>query len=309
MTMHGAGLQAGKADFGQIYAQPDPRAYYTVLGQLDYQIPQHGSEVFEAVVERRREAVDEPVTVLDLCCSYGVVPALINHDVSLDDLYERYTEQAEDLGAEELAEHDRRWFGSRRRTDPVRTIGLDSSERAVGYAEDANLIDAGFGENLEQDHPSEGLQEELGDVDVITVTGGIGYIGERTFDRILTHTPDQPPPWIAALCLRWIPFEPIARVAEQHGLVAEPVPDATFPQRAFRDDVERATVLEHLDRLDLDPTGREADGYHHADLYVARPREHVEALPVEELADELLEREPGEEPLVRTPLPSVSTPG
>jgi hypothetical protein len=32
-----------------------------------------------------------PATVLDICCSYGINAALLNHHVTLEELYDRYT--------------------------------------------------------------------------------------------------------------------------------------------------------------------------------------------------------------------------
>ena len=45
----------------------------------------------------------------------------------------------------------------------------------------------------------------------MTVTGGIGYITERTVGRVLDAAHDTP--WVAALCRRWVDFDPIAQVA------------------------------------------------------------------------------------------------
>ena len=41
-----------KADFGDVYNQPDPRSYYRTLGMLDYEIPAHGAAVFDLFLTR-----------------------------------------------------------------------------------------------------------------------------------------------------------------------------------------------------------------------------------------------------------------
>src|ERR1039457_3867977 len=39
-----------KADFTRIYNQPDPRAYFRTLNDLEYQVPQQALPIFEAVL-------------------------------------------------------------------------------------------------------------------------------------------------------------------------------------------------------------------------------------------------------------------
>ncbi len=73
---------SGQTLFDEIYNQPDPRVFYSRLGRLDYQSPHHAQPVFRRLVAARMRS--GPVTVLDLCCSYGVNAALLNHHLSLD---------------------------------------------------------------------------------------------------------------------------------------------------------------------------------------------------------------------------------
>ncbi|KPC83446.1 hypothetical protein ADL35_17450, partial [Streptomyces sp. NRRL WC-3753] len=110
--------------------------------------------------------------------SYGVNAALLNHKLSLADLYDRYTDARETggLSAVLLADEDRTFFDELRRPEAVRTIGIDAAKRAVGYAERVGLLDAGFAENLEAAEPSARLRRTLAGTDLITVTGGVGYI-------------------------------------------------------------------------------------------------------------------------------------
>ena len=42
-----------KADFGAIYDQPDPRAYFLTLEPFDYVIPEHGAELFARLLQAR----------------------------------------------------------------------------------------------------------------------------------------------------------------------------------------------------------------------------------------------------------------
>jgi hypothetical protein len=46
------GVNSIKADCGDIYGAPDPRKYFQVLGNLDYDIPQIAQPVFTQIVDR-----------------------------------------------------------------------------------------------------------------------------------------------------------------------------------------------------------------------------------------------------------------
>ncbi len=282
-------VQTGKVSFDDIYDQPDPRAFFRTLSGFDYQIPEHGSAAFAFLARTLRTRRDRgPFSVLDLCCSYGINAALLNHDVSLADLYARYASaEIEPLTSDELITADRAFYAERR-ADPLPVIGLDAAPNAIAYAVETGLLAAGSSENLEEHDPSEELKSHLVDVGLITVTGGIGYITEATFDRLLGSATVDDPPWIAAFTLRWVDMEPIRSMLARHGYRLEVLRGRTFRQRRFADDREREHALAQLRRLGIDPDGVEADGYHHAELYLARPQAEADADPVDELLSPIL---------------------
>ncbi len=268
-----------KANFDDVYDHPDPRAYYHELSKLGYEVPRYGQRVFDAVLDAL--PVDDP-TVLDLCCSYGVNAALLKHDLDLDDLYDHYRdEKIADLSRDALAAADRAFYAEHRCPDPPEVIGLDVAPSAVEYALDVGLLDAGTAEDLEHDPPSPHLARTVADTDLITVTGGIGYITERTFDRILESTSPERRPWVAALCLRTVSYEPVATTLERHGLVTEKLEGRTFPQRRFADEEERDYALRTVTERGLDPTGKEAAGRYHVDVYLSRPEVDAAQRPID----------------------------
>ena len=272
--MPGAGATPddwGKSSFDDIYDQPDPRAYFTRLRPLRYQIPHHAQPVFRRVLaERARLApAGEPVTVVDVCCSYGINAALLNHDLTLDDLYARYTSpELARLPAPELAAADKRFYAARRRDGAVPVIGLDASSPAVSYAAAAGLLDAGFAENLEAAPASAGLARAVAPAGLIIVTGGISYIGPRTFGTLLSRT--RTPPHVAVFALRGVSYQPIAGILAAHGLITR-TPARTYPQRRFTGPAERQRAIARVTAAGLDPADRETAGYYHAALYLSRP--------------------------------------
>lgn len=275
---------SGKASFDDVYDQPDPRAYMRTLSAFEYQIPEHARGVFAELVRQLRGRRGEPFSVVDLCSSYGINPALLNHELSLAEMYERYcSPELDHLSPEELAAADREFYAQRRVANPVRTIGMDVAHNAVAYARRVGLVDTASCENLEEDDPSREFARQLSDVGLITVTGGIGYITEATFARILEAGLSAPAPWVAAFVLRWVDMAPIIKVLESHGLTTERLEGRTFRQRRFADDAERDYALSRLRELGVDSDGVETDGYHHTWLYLARPHAEAETTPVEEL--------------------------
>jgi len=270
-----------KADFGAIYDQPDPRAYFTTLEPFDYAIPGHGAEIVHRLLKgRARQGTDRP-RVLDVCCSYGVVATLLKTDLALADVYAHYRDASDRaLTSAHLVDVDRRLLHEHRRSDSPTVVGLDVAGNAVRYALATGALDDGISENLEVDEPSTALTQMLSRLDVVVTTGGVGYVTERTFDRLLRYAPDTV--WVATFCLRTYDYGPIARTLHEHGLQTERLPQ-TFRQRRFTGPEEREWALEQLRERGIDPTGRETDGCYHADFYLSRPAVEVDAQPLERL--------------------------
>ena len=277
-----------KANFDGVYDLPDPRGYFQALGALDYRAPEHGRRVFSALLALIGE--DESRSkVLDLCCSYGVNAALLKHDLTLDDLYARYASaEIADLSAGELATADARFYAGPKVHASPQVVGTDLAANAVSYALRAGLLDDGTSENLEEGEPSEALRRAARGARLVTVTGGVGYVWERTFERALSCVIDGPAgggqnsPWVAAFAVRFVDYAPIAAVLERHGLVTEKLSVRTFPQRRFENDGERDHVLRELAAAGIDPAGKEDSGWYHADFYLSRTAAEA-AVPLDEL--------------------------
>jgi SAM-dependent methyltransferase len=280
----------GKADFSHIYDRPDPRDYFRTLGDLDYEIPQRAKPVFDRLLAtlrpRRATPANTALRVLDLCCSYGVNAALLRCNVVLNDLFERYASaELDSLSPGEICALDRSYYAERLRRDPVVVSGLDTAANAIGYGCRAGLLDSGWTEDLESTDPSPELAARLDEVDLVTSTGGIGYITYRTLDRVIRPGSGQRAPWVAAFVLRQFSYEEISETLARRGLVTESLDATSFPQRRFASTGERDSTLCALDERGLDPTGMEAEGRYYADLYVSRPAADAAELPLGKLLD------------------------
>ncbi|MGW5463378.1 hypothetical protein [Streptomyces sp. NPDC003996] len=267
------GVATGKSRFDDIYDRPDPRMYFRRLAPLEYEIPHHAQPVFrQAAAERAALDDGHPrrPAVLDLCCSYGINAALLNHDVTLADMYERYTSpDRQKMSTARLAAQDKEFYAGRRRPDAVPVFGLDVAAPAVQYALEVGLLDAAFTDDLEQGPPGPGLRRALAEVGLVTLTGGGSYITDRTFTALLDST--RRPVWISAFVLRTVSYQPIVRALAAHGLHTTLDVSRTYPQRLFTDEREQQFAIATVRSLGHDPAGREESGRFHSLHYESRP--------------------------------------
>ncbi|MET8807435.1 hypothetical protein [Streptomyces sp. NPDC004546] len=267
------GVATGKSRFDDIYDRPDPRMYFRRLAPLEYEIPHHAQPVFrQAAAERAALDDGHPrrPAVLDLCCSYGINAALLNHEVTLADMYERYTSpDRQEMSTARLAAQDKEFYAGRRRPDAVPVFGLDVAAPAVQYALEVGLLDAAFTDDLEQGPPGPGLRRALAEVGLVTLTGGGSYITDRTFTALLDST--RRPVWISAFVLRTVSYQPIVRALAAHGLHTTLDVSHTYPQRLFTDEREQQFAITKVRSLGHDPAGREESGRFHSLHYESRP--------------------------------------
>src|SRR3569623_1541326 len=236
ISVNYATIKQAKMDFTELYTSKDPRNYFKYLGQLDYIIPHLAQPVFAQLIKARQETQTQPVTVLDVGCSYAINGALMKYAVDYEALRQRYTAPSlQPLSSAEVLGLDRHFYRSWPQNKGVRVIGLDVSENAVRYAEDAGILDHGLAIDLESRDPSAEEAAILADVDIIVSTGCVGYVTSKTFQRIAKaarkgRTANNAP-WAANFVLRMFPFDGIAKTLAEQGLVTEHYEGATFVQR------------------------------------------------------------------------------
>ncbi len=132
------------------------------------------------------------------------------------------------------------------------------------------MIDVGITASSKTGDAAPEVVDALGDVALLAVSGGIGYISERTIGRVLDAA--APDAWVAAWCLRWVDATSVVADLERRGLVVERLDGVTFRQRRFADDTERDFARDETERLGSTPFPD--DGYHHSDLPRPPRRRH-----------------------------------
>jgi len=270
--------KTGKMNMNDIYNEPNPATYFSTLSELGYRIPQEAKPRFQQLIEARRGATKSDSTkVVDLGCSYGVNGALLKHGLSMDELYRLYAEVND---PETLLARDRELYAEP--VDPaLEMVGVDLAERAVSYAVEVGMLDAGVVTDLETTDPTPEEAATLENTDLVISTGCVGYVSEVSLERLLRSSVDSRP-WMAHFVLRMFDFGASEEMLARHGYVTEKVA-GVFPQRQFASTVERRQVLDNLDGMGLDATGIETTGWYFAELHVSRPEEVAKAMPIDKI--------------------------
>lgn len=277
-------INEAKVNMDHIYDETDPRAYFRELKKLQYKIPGAAKPIFQNLISGLRHSDGEPVTILDIGCSYGVNAALLKYDLSMPDLYQHWGQEGLVAATrEEVIQYDQHYFDKLDDPENIEMIGLDQAGNAIEFAEEIGLLDDGLAVNLEVDPLPDSAKEELTSVDLIMSTGCVGYVTEKTFDNLLPTVTQGRSPWLANFVLRMFPFDVIEEALKPWGYVTEKLENRTFVQREFASTGEQAQVIDQLRGIDVDATGLEDQGQLLAEFYLSRPKEEVEKVSLEEL--------------------------
>lgn len=272
-----------KLNLGDIYNKPDPRDYFNALEPLRYIIPELAKPVFQAVFaalwNSRQLAT---VTVLDLGCSYGINAALLKYGLCMRELYQHYgAPEFSQLNRAALLDRDVAMLNGRKKIESLHLVGVDAAPRAVSYATDAGLLDAGVAANLEAGPAPPAAAAKMTSTDIIISTGCVGYVTEHTFAHILDAVAGETPPWVASFVLRMFPYHAITEALAARGLTTEKLAGRTFVQRRFASEDEQVHVLRQLAEMQINPANKEAEGQYHAEFFLSRPPEEIARLPLE----------------------------
>lgn len=270
-----------KASFDNLYDRPHPGRYFSALRPLKYRIPGHAQPVIEECVSALTEIRKQPIRILDLCSGYGINGALLKHDLSMEDLYELYDDSGPVPHLARRIARDRDFLETRRHADrDAYVIGQDVAANALDYAQSVGSIDAAIKANLERRPLRRGEADLVAEVDLITVTGGLSYIGAATFKRILDEV--KRPPWVLYFPLQHTPDRETSDTIVSFGLDVEEGAKPV-PQRHFKDERERNSILPAYDRSAAVPRDWPFGTYLEAKLCLARPAADIGALPLRRL--------------------------
>ena len=263
--------------FDDTYNQPDCRAYFRMMDALGYRNQHHAVAAFRAgLAELMRLRGLTSARIVDFASSYGIVSALMGHDLTLAEVFYRYrTPGFDGLDAPEVIRRDRDWLaGIRRAAPPMRFVGIDVAPNAVAYGTAAGLFDAGFVEDLEANPASPALAAELAECDMIVECGSVAQLMPDALDRLLAAAGPRKP-WVMTSPIRGNERPEAAEVLRAHGLVVERLPIPPFIHRRFESADEQARAIANARAQGHDTEGVETTGHFHAQVLLARPADEL----------------------------------
>ncbi len=270
MTNNFISINSTKANFDEIYVKEDPRAYFSVLGALDYMIPDVAAPIVRQIIGAYARRYGRKPRVLDVGSSYGINAAVHRFPMTFASLRRRYARhEMAALEPAEVARLDRHYYASWPDRGLATFVGLDASPQAIRYASDVGLIEQGIVADLEHEPLTDEAADLVRDVDIVLSTGAVGYVSDKTFRSILEAA--SRPLWIVSFVLRMFPYDDFQALFEKNGLVTEHLESALFAQRRFIDLAEFESCLGQLAGRDLDSRGLESRGLLQAGLFVSRP--------------------------------------
>lgn len=272
-----------REEYEQIYAEPDPRAYFRVLHGLDYRIPELARTVFRSIIEAAAESRGQKPKIVDVGCGFGINAALLRYPIDMNRLAHRYRDlDAGDLSPDRVMELDRNYFASWPTKLQLDYLGLDLSPSSTAYAESVNLLDRAVTGDLESEDLTPSDQQAISGANCVISTGCASYAGVETFRKIIEAAGERPP-WLAIFVLRTESINAVSEYLIDIGLQFDKLEGVTFVQRRYHSAGEWTQALLTLETLGVDAEGKEADGLMHAELFVARPPEEAEAFPLEQI--------------------------
>ena len=124
-----------KASFDAAYTAPTPHQYLHNMTAVDYRMADYMNPLVSAVVDASL-TTQEPARVLDLGCSYGISGALLKADCSYQELVEFFRHVASSEYVACVGEA-KRWLESHALREDVEVVGVDKTEEAISWLDDA----------------------------------------------------------------------------------------------------------------------------------------------------------------------------
>ena len=257
--------------YDDIYDLPDCRAYYRAMDHAGFRTAHFAASAFrDALRAVKQERGLETARVVDFASGYGIAAQLMRFDVSLDDVLTRYRDDwFDDASAADVVAADTSWLSQHAKPGTDRYIGIDIAGNALAYGRDVGIFDAAFPENLQDGPPSDALQAELAEVDLIVECGSVAHMLPDALDHLLSACKRKP--WVITSPIRGNDTDEALSILAAHGLSVDRQVATVFPHRAFSDPAEQQRAIENAQKRGYDTTGFESEGRFHAQVFLAKP--------------------------------------
>merc|ERR1711988_1322540 len=261
----------GKANFDDLYNNPDPTPYMNGRGQFNYEIGQYTAGINRLAIQKFGVANS---VVCEVCCGYGLSMASMRTTHTAAEIHAHYFSPERQPGSADQLRLDAEFHQSA--MDPtmagMRTIGVDVAHHALEYGQLVGLFDHTVARNLETCALLPAEAELIGSATLVVATGAFSYITPRTIEKI-SQCFGKRKPWFLLYPLVATSMDQFVRFFEQLGMHVYYEPAKHWlPQREFKDEQEQqaleATMLSFFDGQIPQPYGFKP-GYCHAVPLVA----------------------------------------
>tara|TARA_Y100000780_G_scaffold231903_1_gene259546 strand:- start:1370 stop:2293 length:924 start_codon:yes stop_codon:yes gene_type:complete len=301
---------SAKKDFSDIYNQDSPIPYLKGMRNVEYRISDITKFFYEYFGNKLHKHLNKPIQILDVGSSYGINSSLLIYDLEMSDLDDFFLNDDKVPSKEDAIQ----FFTSLPKQNPHFKFYLnDISSQALKFTKDMGLSTQTFDVNLEEDELSSATSAILRDMDMVIATGCVGYIGYKSFVKLLGVFKNQtnyvehrdgsdissdsvPKPLFVFSVLRIYSILEIQKVFEDYGFMLLKSEVPPFRQRRFYDEQEKMKTISLLNERGIVTTNFEDKGFYYTNLYVGAPKEHKNALIswVRSMEDDYLEKSSSE---------------
>ena len=287
MSEHGDYRPRLKTHFDRLYDLEDPGPYFTALAPTNYRMPTVLAGVLKAVHGPLRAVRNggRTLRIVDFACGYGVIGALLRHDVSLAEVYAWYGERQWQPGdGRRYWEADKAFFSARcAETAGFEIGGIDVAGTALSYAAALGFVDRAFHENLLDNPPSDELVRFLRGVDLVVESGALGPMLPGAFRRILDHGDEKRRPWFLYQLRPDVDGAALSGMWAERGYRMEDPGFGPIRYRKPLGDGEQAEMLRNTRALGKPDAAVMRDGYLLVDMTLARPEADAGDPPIARL--------------------------
>lgn len=267
-----------KKNFMDVYMQESPYFYLKEMDSVNYYIAQGTKPLYKYLANEIYREKKNPLEIMDLGSSYGIIPALMRYEISLSVINSFFLYRGNDYPSNKEA----RAFLKRLpvKNPHFKFYPVDISKPAIQFSEFTGLAEEGFCINLEKQSLSPRLDKRLQTIDLVVSTGCIGYIGKISFQKIFESLKKRKnsPIFFAFSVLRIFQTRELREVFERNHFSLLKCEKLKIKQREFYNEEEQVKTLSLLKERGIDARGLEDKGCYYADFFIAGPEEERERL-------------------------------
>ena len=264
-----------KQDWSSAYTHETPIPYFKVVSEQEYQVPNYALHYINPLVKKLYAERQRPITIVDIGASYGIMSALLLHDLSLEDLIDFFCDR-EPISWEKIEQF---YANQRIRHQEYQFYVTDSSQPAMAFAERVNLCEKSYCFDMKQERVLEELQPILAKTDLFIATGSLAYIGKYFFEQVFPIISEQEnKPLFAFVVYRAFYSQEIEQVFQNYNYSLLKGDYLLRKARKFASEAEKAKTLSYLAAQNVDTSGWEQEGYYAGEFYLGLPNSQRELL-------------------------------